>query len=134
MEPIVLTRSRGALALRLTCVALGGDLSVTLSGGDRGHIGAVALSQPRPSHREGGGVSATTSVLALLGHKEDDLARALGTELASRLDSVVCVACGIHVEGLGAEGLAAILELAGELKEALAQRILAERRGTGVLS
>jgi len=129
MEPIQLTRARGALVLRLTCVALGRDLSVTLSGGDRGHLGAVALSQPRPSHREGGGVSATTSVLTILGHKEDELARALGAELASRLDTVVCVACGIHVDGLGPEGLAEILAMAGELKEELAQRLLAARHG-----
>ena len=123
MEPLTLTASRGRVTLRLTCVALGRDLSVTLTGGDREHIGAVALGQPRPSLGEGGGVSATTSVLALLGHKEDDLARSLATELASRLDAVVCLACGIHLDGITREELALVDDLARELALGLLERL-----------
>ena len=114
-EPLVLTRQRGRIALTLTCVALGRDLSVTLGGGDRPHIGAVAVAQPRPSHRGGGRISATTSVIALLGHKEDDLARALADRLASALDATVSVACGVHLDQAGPEDLREVLELAREL-------------------
>ena len=123
MEPIVLTLSRGRLALRMTCVRLGGDLCVTLAGGEREHIGAVALSQPRPSLEGGGAVSASTSVLTLLGHKEDDLARELAAMLASRLGAVVCLACGIHLDGITGDELAAVPDLARALAETLAERL-----------
>lgn len=128
MEPITLTASRGRVALRLTCVALGRDLSVTLAGGEREHIGAVALAQPRPSLEAGGGVSATTSVLALLGHKEDELARRLAAELAAALDRVVCVACGIHLDAITPEELALVEALARDLATGLLERLRLDNR------
>lgn len=118
MEPVTLTASRGRVALRMTCVAMGRDLAVSLAGGDREHIGAVALGLPRPK-----GDGATTSVLAVLGHREDDLARNLATRLASRLGVAVCVACGIHVDGISREELAAVLELSAELADRLVSQV-----------
>ncbi|BDU71995.1 proteasome assembly chaperone 4 family protein [Mesoterricola silvestris] len=118
MEPITLTASRGRVALRMTCVPMGRDLSVSLSGGDREHIGAVALGLPRPK-----GDGATTSVLAVLGHREDDLARSIATRLASRLGVAVSVACGIHVDDIRREELPVVLEMSGELADKLASQL-----------
>jgi hypothetical protein len=116
------------VALRLTCQPLGRDLAVTLSGGDRAHIGAVAVGQPRPSGREGGAAAATTSVITLPGHREDELARTLAARFAAALDAVVCVACGIHLDGIRPEELAEVQELAEELAGAALAR-LGGRRG-----
>jgi gallate decarboxylase subunit D len=96
-------------------VKLGCDLQVALRGGDREHIGAVAVSQPRQSLRAGGARSATTSVIALLGHKEDELARRVAGRLASSLGVTVCVACGIHVDDISPEEIQDVLEMADEL-------------------
>jgi gallate decarboxylase subunit D len=122
---IELSRSRGRIALRLTAVRLGADLTVTLSGGDRPHIGAVAVSQPRPSLQQGAGTSATTSVIALLGHKEDELARQVAARVAVVTTGVVCVACGIHVEAIGAAELEDVRVLADELASELLARLAA---------
>lgn len=120
--PLVLARARGRVALRLTCVAMGRDLAVTLAGGDRPHIGAVAVSQPRPSLREGGPRSASTSVITLPAHKEDDLARAVAARFAAALDAVVTVACGIHMDDIRPEEFRDVQELSEELaEEALAR-------------
>lgn len=118
MEPVTLTAARGRVVLKMTCTAMGRDLAVTLAGGDREHIGAVALGLPRPA-----GDGATTSVLAVLGHREDDLARSVATRLASRLGVAVCVACGIHVDAIGREELASVLDMSGELAERLASLV-----------
>jgi len=118
MEPLTLTASQGRVTLRMTCVAMGRDLAVTLSGGDRAHLGAVALAQPRPD-----GAGATTSVLAVLGHREDELARSLAAELAARHRALVTVACGIHVDAITPEELAAVLALAAELSTGLSARL-----------
>jgi len=121
--PMVLTLQRGRIALTMTGVAMGKDLAVTLAGGDQAHIGAVAVSQARPSHLRGGGTSATTSVITVPGHKEDDLARAIGARLAARLDAVVCVACGIHMDNLAQGELADIQAMAEALTAELAARL-----------
>ena len=107
-----LTRSSGRITLVLTCVRMGRDLSVTLAGGDRPHLGAVAMGQPYPGH---GGPRASTSTLTVLGHREDVLARDLADRLARTTGATVCVACGIHVDGLTEQDLAALHGLAEEL-------------------
>ena len=84
--------------LRLRCVRMGGDLCLTLCGGEREHIGAVAVAQPRPSLADPARTSATASVIALPGHHEDQLARELALKAAASLEVVVCVACGIHLQ------------------------------------
>lgn len=93
-----LTATRGRIAIVLRAQRLGDDLSVTIGGGDRAHIGAVAVSQPRPSREPGGRTGATTSVIALPGHREDDLARRTAARLAAALGVVTCVAAGVHVD------------------------------------
>lgn len=119
----VLNLRQGRIRIELAWTRAGRDLSVTLSGGDRPHIGAVALSQPRPSHVEGGGTSASTSVITLPGHKEDELARSAAARLASALDANVCVACGIHLDGIRPEEIAQVREMAGELVEQLVDKL-----------
>jgi hypothetical protein len=123
--PMTLTAGRGRIVLTMVCVPMGRDLSVTLCGGDQAHIGAVAVSQPRPSREPGGGISATTSVIALPGHKEDDLARTLAARFASRLDAAVTLSCGIHLDQLRAGELQDILDLAEALTAQALDRIMA---------
>jgi gallate decarboxylase subunit D len=123
MTLIELSAERGRVRLHLRCLRLGEDLCVTLSGGDREHIGAVALSQPRISHEEPGKTSTTTSVLALQGHREDELARRIASHLASRLGATVCVACGIHVDAIQPRELSDVQELSEELTKALLERL-----------
>ena len=118
---ISLEAARGRISLQLVATRMGRDLCVALSGGDRPHIGAVALSQARPSLQGDGSLSATTSVLALTGHKEDDLARALAARLAVALDATVCVSCGIHVDGIQGAELHAVIDLTEELALELMQ-------------
>lgn len=114
---IVLKAQRGRIALTMTGLRLGRDLCVTLSGGEREHIGAVAVCQGSPAGE------ATASVVALPGHREDQLARATASRLATRLDAVVCVACGIHLEKILPEEIAGVLEMAEELTGRLIQRL-----------
>jgi hypothetical protein len=120
---ITLEAQWGRLQLQLAAVPMGRDLCVTLAGGDRPHIGAVALSQGRPSLTGNGSKSATTSVLALPGHKEDDLARALARSLATSLDASVCVACGIHLDDILPEELEQVPGLVEDLGRQLLQRL-----------
>ncbi len=93
-----LTAGTEPLRVEVQAQWVGADLVVTIGGGTRAHVGAVAVAQPRPSLKGDGRVSATASVIALLGHKEDELARWAALHLAARLNRTVVVTAGVHVD------------------------------------
>lgn len=100
----------------MTAIFMGRDLSVTLSGGDRPHIGAVALRQP----------GAPCSALALPKHRESDLARDIASQLASEFKATVCVACGVHLDEILPEEIEDVFKVAEKLTRKLSE-ILEER-------
>ncbi len=110
---------RGA-AITIEALPMGDDLAIALSGGERPHIGAVAVAQPHPGLDDPHRTSATASTIALVGHREDMLARGLANRIAAETGKVVALACGIHYDNLSAEEIDAVTSLA----ERLADRLL----------
>ena len=90
-------------------IPMGEDLTVLLYGGDIPHIGSTVLSIPRAS-LTGDGLSATSSVLNCLGHKDDVLARVFAEKIAARSNHTTVCICGIHVDGLSDQGIKAIYD------------------------
>ena len=84
---------------------IGQDLLVAIWGGEKPHIGAVSVAQPRPSLKDPGATSATASVICLLGHKEDELAKAASEVLAAALKTQVVVTAGIHWDNMDGQGI-----------------------------
>ena len=105
--------------LTMTALPVGKDFAVTLSGGEPPHIGAVAVAQPRPSLKKDGSISSTASVIALVGHKEDMLARKVALHMAKELQTVVSVSCGVHLDDVTEEEIQQILELSDSLMHML---------------
>ncbi|QLA19777.1 hypothetical protein [Desulfolutivibrio sulfoxidireducens] len=124
---IEITDFRDSLLLTMSAVPMGDDLCVALYGGDKAHIGAVAIGQPRPSLDDPAVTSATTSVIAVIGHKEDMLARRLALRLAATLKVVVTVSCGIHVEAVTAADIETIGALAMDMAEELIAEVILRR-------
>ncbi|GFN22961.1 MAG: hypothetical protein IMW96_00975 [Thermoanaerobacteraceae bacterium] len=81
-----------------------------LFGGERPHVGAVALAMPRPSLRDPRKTSATASVLTVVGHKDDELARPAALLLASRCGVPAVVVAGVHIEGAGHHEIGLLME------------------------
>jgi len=92
----------------ISAVPIGDDLVVLVWGGEKPHVGAVAVGVPRPSLENSEITSATTSVYALVGHKEDDLARMMAQKIASTLKRNVILTAGIHVDNISADGIEVI--------------------------
>lgn len=86
----------GRTRLDFTAVATSNGLVVTLTGGHLPHVGAVAVAQPRPSLADAARASASTSVITLTGHHDDELARPLAHQLASKSGLPTVVSVGIH--------------------------------------
>jgi hypothetical protein len=112
--------------LRASARWIGGDLLVAIWGGERPHIGAVALAQPRPSLKDSRIMSATASVICVVGHKEDDLVKEASELLASTLKTRVVVAAGIHWDNLDEEGIRAVKQNS----QALMKRVAEEMKET----
>ncbi|MCR4441972.1 MAG: hypothetical protein QHH10_07170 [Peptococcaceae bacterium] len=88
----------GRYSLEAVAIDSSGGVSIYLGGGEKPHIGTVAVSQPRPSLSGDGTISCTTSVFNLLHHKDDKLAVPLAEMLCRALNQVVVVTAGIHIE------------------------------------
>jgi hypothetical protein len=88
---------------------IGQDVLVAIYGGEKPHIGAVAMAQPRPSLKDPDVTSATASVFTYVGHKEDALAKAAAEILAAALKTHVVVTAGIHWDNLTKEGIQQII-------------------------
>jgi len=102
--------------------AIGENFLVAIWGGERPHIGAIAVAQPRPSLKDPNRISSTASVFCLLGHKEDKLAKAASEVLAAALNTTVVVTAGIHWDNIDEQGIRRVMENT----QILVRRILEE--------
>jgi gallate decarboxylase subunit D len=115
MKRFVVAVREGRFRLEALVASIGPDLLVAVWGGTHPHIGAVALALPRPSLQNRRKTSATSSVLTLLGHKEDVTAKVVSESLSAALKQNVVVTAGIHWDNLRPEEIGAINELTNKL-------------------
>ena len=115
---------RGRLNINTKAFLVGDDLCVIISGGDIPHIGCVTLSVPRPSLSNKNEISATTSILNLIGHKDDEAAKYVSQTLSSRLNKHVVVTCGIHVDDITTEEIDIAICILKELTTLLIEHYL----------
>ena len=87
------------------------------------HIGAVAMAQPRASLKDPSRRSATASVFCYVGHKEDQLVKAVSERLASELDAKVVVAAGLHWDDLTPTGIDQVVENVNDLVTEIIRKI-----------
>lgn len=114
----------GRIKINMKTIALGEDLCVIIAGGNSPHIGCVTLSVPRLSLADTRVVSATTSVLNLVGHKDDEAARYVSHAISSGLNKNVVVTCGIHVDNITSEEIKVIMELLKHLTDMVIQEYI----------
>ena len=120
---IHLKLEKGRIKIDLQAVSVGEDLCIIISGGDTPHIGCVTLSVPRPSLLAPTVTSATTSVLNLIGHKDDEAARYVSHTLCSGLNKNIVVTCGIHLDQITPEEIETTIDLIKEITDKLVQKI-----------
>jgi hypothetical protein len=122
--PIILTSRRGRIFLKMICLSLGNDFVITLSGGDLEHIGAVVVSKPNSSNIHKDAVNnIMMDVIIVPEHKEDCLAKSVASLLATNLNNVVCVVCGIHLEHILKTELKDIIEMSEEMTKSLIAQV-----------
>ena len=120
-ENIVMTEGSMPYEVRAEVCQIGEDVVVLVSGGEKPHVGAVAVGIPRPSLEDPDVVSSTASVFALVGHKEDDVAKIIARKISALLNKNTVVTVGIHVDNINAEGIKLIQENCNKVVERILQ-------------
>ena len=86
--------------LKITYIWIKKDLLIIVHGGDQEHIGCSVLAIPRLSLRKNGKTSASSSVLNVIGHKDEALCRELAEHAAAKYNvNVVCTG-GFHCDNM----------------------------------
>ena len=122
----MLETDTGAYDLTASIRIIGSDLLVAIWGGDKPHIGAVAVAQPRPSLKDPAVTSSSASVICLVGHKEDELAKAAAEILAAALKTQVVVTAGIHWDNLSPEAIQRVVRNSEFLVDMILEKCIAQ--------
>lgn len=117
-----ISAGEGRLRVCLRATEAGEDLVVTIAGGESPHVGSVAVAVPRPSLRDPAVTSATASVITLVGHKDDELAKPIAEFLAARLGRTVVVVAGVHVDRATPDDIERLRDTARELARELCRQ------------
>ena len=86
--------------LEAVCIGCGADLVVVVGGGERYHVGAVALGLSLPSLKDPSRRTTSGYLVPVPGHKEEDLAREASLRLSRALERNVVVTVGIHDDAI----------------------------------
>lgn len=124
MKTYTVETGEGKYRICLVATVTPEGIMINLLGGERPHLGAVVLSIPRPGLDGSGKTSCTTSVIPLLGHKDDEAARPVAEMVARATGHPVSVAAGIHVDRAAAGEIALLLENTGRAAEKLLHLLL----------
>ena len=119
------------LCIEISAVKCGRDLNVTICGGTRYHVGAMALGCARPP-KNGVDRSANVSVVPVFEHKDDDVARFAAKYLATRLNCVVAVAAGIHIDSASTDEIEQLMALVKKAVEQLSDEVERDRSDAGL--
>ena len=119
IQPIRISHQKGPYRLEAEVLPIGEDIALSLWGGTKPHVGALALAVPRPSLKDPSLTSSTASVLARLGHKEDDIVKRVSERISATLNRVVAVSAGMHWDHLPDEDIRLVQETCDELVDKL---------------
>jgi hypothetical protein len=115
--------SDGKYSLYTVTTVCDDGIQVYVGGGEKTHIGSVAISQPRKSLTGDGSFSCTTSVFNLLGHKDDAVSVTLAEAIATALNCVVVVTAGVHVNAASSADIERLLQNTRRLTEKILTRL-----------
>lgn len=87
-------------SLNITLLRAGEGMQVIVLGGDRPHIGCTVLAVPRPSLSGDGSVSATSSVLNVSGHKDEEIVRPITEKVCAVYNLVTAGSGGFHCDNM----------------------------------
>lgn len=109
--------------LEISAAFAGDDILVCLQGGERPHLGCVVQTEPRESLTGDGSVSATSSVLNYVGHKDEVICRYVAEKISRELNRRVVCTGGFHKDGISAEEIREVQVAVEQMAERIVGRL-----------
>ena len=123
MEWMVTVREKAAgTALEVSAALVGKDVLLCVQGG-ASHLGWVVQSLPRPSLSGDGTISATSSVLNCLGHKDETICRRIAEQVCAALGRAVICVGGFHVDGITENEIREVIAVSDQVGIRLAREL-----------
>lgn len=122
-EEVKVTYGEGRYRIEILSVVTGDGISITITGGEKPHIGGVALSVPRRS-LGGEKFSCDTWVPPVPGHKDTKVAVPVAEMISRETGRTVAVTAGIHIDRAEERELRTLVE-----NSLAASRLLMEQIG-----
>lgn len=97
-------------------------VSVTMTGGEKPHVGGIALSVPRTS-LSGSNVSCDTWVCPVPGHKDTKVAVPVAEFLCKETGKPVSVTAGIHIDNARENEIVQLVDNCMEAAQLLVSRL-----------
>ena len=89
-----ISEGNGRERVYLSCQYMGKDIIVRIYN-ERAHIGAVAVAEYDHTTKR-----ASTSLISLLGHKDDSVAMQAAHDICKHTERPACVIAGIHLDDI----------------------------------
>jgi hypothetical protein len=125
-------RAEGSTAeVEAVCIGCGPDLVVVVGGGERYHVGAVALGLSLPSIRDPAKHTTSGYLVPVPGHREEDLAREGSLRLSRALQRNVVVTVGIHDDQIAKARIQEYVEAFRRLVDSIERAYAAPAPGAG---
>ena len=109
----------GGYFIEVKATFIGDDLLVTCTGGDKPHIGAVAVAHPQTNLGDPEKPGVAANIICLSGHREDEIARAASLKICQVLGCTVTVVAGMHWHVIDRTGIAQVVANVEKLIEKL---------------
>lgn len=113
------------ITIEVRIIRLGEDFQIIVQGGMYSHIGCTVLAVPRESLSKTGNMSCTSSVINVIGHKDEEICRYLAEKVASNLGKVTVCTGGIHIDGIVPEQISEIRNAVMEIGEEMVKQVIA---------
>ncbi|KPU43147.1 hypothetical protein OXPF_33970 [Oxobacter pfennigii] len=107
--------SQGNLILDCSAIRTSDGIIIYIGGGEKAHIGSTVISQPRLSLTGNGNVSCTTSVINILGHKDDAIAVPVSEAICRHFNETTVVTAGVHIDNAGPSDIEKFIRMRDEI-------------------
>lgn len=121
-EEIKVNYGEGRNKIFITSLLTQEGISVTITGGEKPHVGGVAVSVPRKSLRDNR-ISCDTWITPVPGHKDTEVAAPFAQMICLQTGKTVAVVAGIHIENATDQEIARLVENSMEAARLLIEQI-----------
>lgn len=110
--------------VKLVAVKSGKELTIVISGGEKPHIGAVAIAIPCPSLKKSNKASVSSSVFTLIGHKEDELSKQIAENITKVTKEVTVAIVGLHIDNATSQDIECLIQNTQKAVEKLVGKLI----------